>query len=75
MRYDVIRSRVASTFIDPALTICLESGDGPNTAAQDDQIPLKGRVYFYLVKASDACGVGSIGTSSNGAARVARNCP
>ena len=75
MRYDVIRSRVPSTFADPAVTRCVESGDGPNTSADDNEAPLRGRVFFYLVRASNACGRGSAGTGSNGTPRVVRDCP
>ena len=75
MRYDVIRSRVPSTFVDPSLTSCVETSDGPNTAAVDDQIPLRGRVFFYLVLASNVCGRGPAGMDSSGTPRVVRDCP
>ena len=75
MRYDVIRSRLPSTFVDPAVTSCIETGGGPNTSAVDDQIPLRGRTFFYLVRASNACGRGPVGTDSSGTPRVVRDCP
>jgi hypothetical protein len=75
MRYDVIRSRLASTFLDPAVATCLESNDGPNAVAEDNQIPLRGRVYYYLVRARDVCGVGPTGAASNGAPHAVRDCP
>ncbi len=75
MRYDVIRSRIASTFVDPALTICIEASDGPNTTAVDDQIPPRGRGFFYIVRARNVCGPGPTGTGLNGLARAVRDCP
>jgi len=75
MRYDVIRSRAPSTFVNPTVASCVESGDGPNTSAVDDELPLRGRAFFYLVRASNTCGHGLAGTDSNGAPRVMRDCP
>jgi hypothetical protein len=75
MKYDVIRSRVPSTFVDPGLTSCVETGDGPNTAAFDDGIPLQGRAFFYLVRARNVCGAGPVGTDSSGIPRLVRDCP
>lgn len=75
LRYDVIRSRVPSTFVDPALASCLETNDGPNTTAIDAQTPLRGRVFFYVVRASNVCGRGPAGTGSGGTPRALRDCP
>jgi hypothetical protein len=75
MRYDVIRSRVASTFLDPAVTSCVVTSGGPNTSAVDNLIPLKGRAFFYVVRASNVCGHGPVGTDSSGTPRVVRDCP
>jgi hypothetical protein len=75
MRYDVIRSRVPTTFADPTVASCVETSDGPNTSAVDDPIPLHGRAFFYVVRAGNACGHGTAGTDSSGTPRVLRDCP
>jgi hypothetical protein len=74
MRYDVIRSRVASSFVDSAFASCLETG-GLDTTAVDPDVPLRGRTYFYLVRASNVCGHGQAGSGPGGTPRVLRDCP
>jgi hypothetical protein len=69
--YDTLRSTVASNF---AGGTCIEDGDG-NLVTSDSQIPAAGTVFFYLVRPNNTCpGLGSIGTDSNGVARVGPEC-
>lgn len=75
LSYDTIRSGQASDFV--ASTTCMESDDGTDTRASDGTVPSEGSVFYYLVRAQNACpsGQGPLGTASSGAPRVARSCP
>ncbi len=73
LAYDTLRSAVASDFTGSA--VCIESDDGPNTAAVDPALPSPGEVFHYLVRAENACGAGSLGADSTGAERTGRACP
>ena len=74
--YDTVRSSSGSDFV--TLASCVES-DGSDSIAIDSPIPTIGGVFFYLIRAENACpgteGQGSVGTDSNGTARSARACP
>jgi len=74
--YDTLRSAVRNDFLSPS-TVCVESDDGPNTTTVDAAVPSIGQVFYYLVRAQDACpnGQGSLGTSSSGVPRQGRTCP
>src|SRR6185295_1598391 len=56
MLYDVVRSTAASDFVGAGL--CVESDDGPNTVATDGSAPSAGAIFYYVVRAEDACGPG-----------------
>src|SRR5262245_40506840 len=56
--YDVLRSTSAMDFLSGAV-LCLESDNGPDTTAADAATPAVGQVYYYLVRAQDACPLGS----------------
>jgi hypothetical protein len=73
MLYDVVRSTVASDFVDAG--ICLESDDGPNTVATDSSAPAAGGIFFYVVRPQDACGPGVSHRDNLGNPRPARDCP
>jgi putative metal-binding protein len=77
--YDTIRSTNPADFVTTPPAACLESDDGPDTFATDTGIPPVGSVFFYLVRAQNACpaplGVGPLGTTSSGVPRTARDCP
>jgi len=77
--YDTIRSTVRSNFFTAPPATCVESNDGPNTTAVDPLSPPSGGAFYYVVRAQNACpgalGVGSLGTTSSGAPRLARDCP
>ncbi len=76
VNYDLVRSLSATDF-GPAAT-CVESADPLDTVAVDaDTPPSPGAVFYYLVRANNACpdGAGSLGWNSAGDARNARSCP
>jgi hypothetical protein len=73
LRYDVLRSAVASDFGGGAA--CVESDGGPDTAAVDPAVPPVGEAFFYLVRAENLCGAGSLGRDSAGTERAGRACP
>jgi hypothetical protein len=73
LRYDTLRSTVASDFVDAAL--CLES-DGTDTECHDRENPVAGSVFFYLVRVENGCpgGSGAMGYDSDGIERTGRAC-
>ncbi|HEV8202272.1 MAG TPA: immunoglobulin domain-containing protein [Candidatus Polarisedimenticolia bacterium] len=73
MLYDVVRSTAASDFVGAGL--CVESDDGPNTVATDGSAPSAGAIFFYVVRAQDACGPGVSHRDNLGNPRSARDCP
>jgi hypothetical protein len=73
-RYDVLRSDAASDFAGAGAS-CVESDDVSDRTALDPDTPLPGAVYFYLVRAENGCGGGSLGTASDGTPRAGRECP
>jgi len=72
--YDVLRSTNPADFVGAATCIMTRTAA---TNAADPATPLPGQVFFYLVRADDACpsGLGSLGTTSSGTARTGRSCP
>lgn len=73
LAYDTLRSPVASDFAGAA--VCIESNGGPDASATDPSTPSPSEVLYYLVRAENACGSGSLGASSSGAERSGRTCP
>lgn len=77
LAYDTIRSQSSTDFSGGG--ICVESGDGSDFKALDNGVPSPGGVFYYLVRAVNACpgssGSGSLGSGTNGSPRVARTCP
>ena len=73
VNYDTVRSLDAADFVAGA--ICVESDDGTDNRASDPDIPGLGVVFHYLVRAENACGVGSAGENSSGLERAAKLCP
>ena len=51
---------------------CVESG-GNDLSATDPEIPVQ--VFFYLARATNACGDGSSGKDSSDDERNVRTCP
>jgi len=77
VRYDTLRSGVAGDFLSGAT--CIESDDGSDTTASDAVPPAAGRIFFYLIRAENACpspaGMGPLGFASSGSPRQGRACP
>lgn len=71
MVFDTLRSDSPGDFGLSAL--CLESND-PGYSVWDLVYPAEGSAFFYLVRAENACGVGSLGASSEGESRSGRDC-
>lgn len=69
--YDLLRS--ASPDFTGAL--CLEADDPLDTDASDTTLPAVNQIFFYLARAGNPCGEGSLGTSSSGVARPGASCP
>jgi hypothetical protein len=72
MTYDVVRSPAAADFV--AAGACLES-DGGDLQATDPSAPAPGGIFFYVVRAQDACGAGVSHRDGAGTPRPARDCP
>ncbi len=77
VRYDVLRSTQAADFVSGA--VCVESDDASDRSAQDAAVPPPGGVFFYLVRAENACpnalGAGPLGFRSDGQPIQGRSCP
>lgn len=69
--YDVLRSPNAQDF---TAADCVETDD-TDTTAQDATTPAAGVVFYYLVRAENDCGEGSLGTRSDGVERTGTSCP
>jgi hypothetical protein len=72
VRYDVLRAD-APTGFDVAAT-CVAS-DELGVTAVDPAEPSEGAAFYYLLRAQNACGQGSLGAGSDGFARFGRACP
>jgi len=71
--YDVMRTPAVHDFVGPAT--CVESDDGADTTAVETQSPGPGGALFYLVRAQNECGAGSLGFGTGDVPRIARACP
>jgi len=73
--YDTIRSVTPADFV--ASASCLPVAGPGVTTSSDLSDPGTGGVFFYLVRATNACpsGDGPLGTRSNGTPRDGRSCP
>ena len=67
LRYDVLRSVEANEFSTPT---CVAS-DNPATATSDGEVPQG--IFYYLVRAINACGT-NLGTTSGGESRTGGAC-
>ena len=66
------RLELASDPMTPAT--CIASGLPLTTAADDDQ-PVSGSAYFYVVRARDVCGAGVVHRGSDGVPVMTLGCP
>jgi hypothetical protein len=70
--YDLLRAPRPDDFI--TLTSCVATNTAA-TSAVDGTTPVPGKPRWYLVRAENACGAGSLGRGINLMGRVGRNCP
>jgi hypothetical protein len=68
--YDVLRSATATGF---NTATCLETSDF-DTKASDAATPATGQAFFYLVRAVNDCGDGTLGYASSGIERTGTAC-
>ena len=73
----VVYSTMASSRPDDFVIglFCVESGDGSDTTATVTAQQHIGMLRFFLVRAENGCGVGSLGQWSDGTPRVGGPCP
>ena len=69
IEYDLLRSDLAQDFTAAS---CI-TVDG-TTSATDPATPASGDVFFYLVRATNSCGAGTLGLNSQGVERVGAGC-
>ena len=76
LRYDTLRTINPADFVSGA--VCVAS-DVSDTTASDSEVPPPGGVFYYLVRAENACpaalGIGPLGFRSNGQPIQGRTCP
>lgn len=70
--YDTLRSADPEDFLNS--TFCVESNDAGDTEAVDWASPSEGAVFYYLIRAENVCGEGSMGVGSGGFGREGRDC-
>jgi hypothetical protein len=69
--YDLVRAATPNGF---ASATCVETR-GSDGDSFDAATPASGAAFYYLVRAQNACGLGTPGRSSNGSERTVSNCP
>jgi hypothetical protein len=70
--YDTVSSLTPDGF--DSIPTCVETGGG-DTISVDGGAPAPGGVLYFLVRASNDCGPGSLGTDSAGVPRPGTACP
>lgn len=71
--YDVLRSGGPNDFFIGSA--CVETDDASDRLATDPSVPPAGGLSYYLIRGGNACGEGSLGSSSAGLPRTGRSCP
>jgi len=69
--YDLVRANAPNAFATGA---CVET-NGSDGDWFDAAVPAAGAGFYYLVRAENSCGQGTIGRQSSGAERTAASCP
>jgi hypothetical protein len=70
-RYEAVRADAPTGF---DVATCVASGTTDATTV-DTAVPGEGAGFYYLVRATNPCGGGTLGAASDGAPRFARACP
>ncbi len=73
--YDLLRGRVDELPVGSGLSEQCLAQALIDATAQDPALPPSGVAYWYLVRAANACGQGTWGADSAGAARTSTTCP
>jgi hypothetical protein len=74
-RYDVMQGTLPHLSTGSgAAEICL-ANESPERTLTDAMIPALGTGFFYVVRASNACGTGTFGAGTSGAPRATGVCP
>ncbi len=74
-RYDVVQGTLPHLAAGAGSgEICL-TNDAPERTLTDGMIPALGTGFYYVVRASNACGTGTFGAGSSGAVRSSGVCP
>jgi hypothetical protein len=53
---------------------CVET-NGQLATTIDSTIPAEDAAFYYLIRAANACGLGLLGTATDGSERLAPRCP
>ena len=73
--YDVLRGNCAELPVGAGLDeVCLITTE-PDPDAQDPDVPVSGQCRYYVVRGSNACGLGTYGFESAGPERLSAVCP
>ena len=70
--YDVVRANSPDDFMGNVT--CILADDGSQTWAVDPETPGDNALFYYLVRAQNDCGVGTLGQDSDGVERSGYNC-
>jgi len=73
--YDVLRGRIDELPVGGGIHETCAVDAAVAAEIQDSSVPSPGQGFYHLVRASNACGVGSYGARSSGAPRVSSACP
>jgi hypothetical protein len=69
--YDLVRANTPNGF---AAAACSET-NGSDGDSFDATVPAPGAGFYYLVRAENACGQGTLGRSASGVERTGVSCP
>jgi photosystem II stability/assembly factor-like uncharacterized protein len=73
-QHQVLRGSVGELPVGGASDTCLVAGTTASSLADTD-LPSPGGAYWYLVRATNACGTGTYGAASGGSPRAGTACP
>ena len=79
LAYDVVRTVDVPDFVNQTCPVpcatCVPPFNTNQTTLTDPAIPMNGQVFYYLVRAENPCGEGSLGVNSTGTPTPGRSCP
>ena len=74
-RHDVMRGTLSQLPPGPGSSETCLANDAPARTLTDAASPALGTGFYYLVRTSNACGIGSLGAGSSGVPRNTGVCP